>query len=163
MKDAEYQAYRLGIPLRTRHNEVAPNQFECAPLFEEVNLAIDHNILLMDIMQKTARRHNFKVIFHEKLFAGINGSGKHNNFSIMTDTNDNLLSLSRNPISNLKFLTFLLNIINAVNDYPELLRASIASASNDLRLGGNEAPPAIMSVILGDYLTNILNIIKKSS
>jgi len=163
MKDLEYQAYILGIPLRTRHNEVAPNQFECAPLFEDVNLAVDHNILLMDIMQKTARRHNFRVIFHEKPFSGINGSGKHNNFSLMTDTGENLLSPGKNPISNLKFLTFLLNIIKAVNEYPELLRASIATASNDLRLGGNEAPPAIMSVFLGDYLTKVLNTIKNSS
>jgi glutamine synthetase len=160
MKDIEYQAYRLGIPLRTRHNEVAPNQFECAPLFEDVNLAVDHNILLMDIMQKTARRHHFRILFHEKPFAGINGSGKHNNFSLMTDTGDNLLSPGKNPISNLKFLTFLLNIIKAVNDYPDLLRASIATASNDLRLGGNEAPPAIMSVFLGEHITNILNSIK---
>jgi glutamine synthetase len=162
MKDVEYQAYLLGIPLRTRHNEVAPNQFECAPLFEEINLAIDHNVLLMDIMGKIARRHHFRVLLHEKPYSGINGSGKHNNFSLMTDKGDNLLSPGKTPESNLKFLTFFLNIIEAVNNQNDLLRASIASASNDLRLGGNEAPPAIMSVFIGEQLTSILNAIEKS-
>ncbi|MCX6230614.1 MAG: glutamine synthetase III [Bacteroidetes bacterium] len=162
MKDVEYQSYLLGIPLRTRHNEVAPNQFECAPLFEEINIAIDHNVLLMDIMSKTARRHHFRVLLHEKPYSGINGSGKHNNFSLQTDKSENLLSPGKTPESNLKFLTFFLNIIEAVNNKNDLLRASIASASNDLRLGGNEAPPAIMSVFIGEQLTAILNDIEKS-
>jgi glutamine synthetase len=162
MKDVEYQSYLLGIPLRTRHNEVAPNQFECAPLFEEINIAIDHNVLLMDIMSKTARRHHFRVLLHEKPYSGINGSGKHNNFSMMTDKGENLLSPGKTPESNLKFLTFFLTIIEAVNNKNALLRASIASASNDLRLGGNEAPPAIMSVFIGEQLTAILNNIEKS-
>ncbi len=162
MKDVEYNAWLLGIPLRTRHNEVAPNQFECAPLFEEINLAIDHNVLLMDLMSKIARRHHFRVLLHEKPYSGINGSGKHNNFSLMTDKGDNLLSPGKTPESNLKFLTFFLNIIEAVNTKNDLLRASIASASNDLRLGGNEAPPAIMSVFIGEQLTHILNAIEKS-
>ena len=162
MKDFEYQAYLLGIPLRTRHNEVAPNQFECAPLFEEINIAIDHNMLLMDLMGKIARRHHFRVLLHEKPYSGINGSGKHNNFSLMTDNGKNLLSPGKTPESNLKFLTFFLNIIQAVNNKNDLLRASIASASNDLRLGGNEAPPAIMSVFIGSQLTSILNAIEKS-
>jgi len=162
MKDVEYHAYLLGIPLRTRHNEVAPNQFECAPLFEEINIAIDHNVILMDIMGKIARRHHFRVLLHEKPYSGINGSGKHNNFSLMTDKGDNLLSPGKTPESNLKFLTFFLTIIQAVNTKNDLLRASIASASNDLRLGGNEAPPAIMSVFIGEQLTAILNAIEKS-
>jgi glutamine synthetase len=162
MKDVEYQAYLLGIPLRTRHNEVAPNQFECAPLFEEINIAIDHNVLLMDLMSKIARRHHFRVLLHEKPYSGINGSGKHNNFSMMTDTGENLLSPGKTPESNLKFLTFFLTIIEAVNAKNDVLRASIASASNDLRLGGNEAPPAIMSVFIGEQLTAILNNIEKS-
>ncbi|MFZ4741041.1 MAG: glutamine synthetase III [Bacteroidales bacterium] len=162
MKDVEYQAYLLGIPIRTRHNEVAPNQFEAAPLHEEINIAIDHNVLLMDIMSKTARRHHFRVLMHEKPYSGINGSGKHNNFSLMTNQGDNLLSPGKTPASNLKFLTFFLCIIEAVNSKNDLLRASIASASNDLRLGGNEAPPAIMSVFIGEQLTAILNDIEKS-
>ncbi|MFZ4799808.1 MAG: glutamine synthetase III, partial [Bacteroidia bacterium] len=162
MKDFEYNAFLLGIPLRTRHNEVAPNQFECAPLFEDINIAIDHNVLLMDIMSKIARRHHFRVLLHEKPYSGINGSGKHNNFSLMTDTGDNLLSPGKTPESNLKFLTFFLTIIKAVQAKNDLLRASIASASNDLRLGGNEAPPAIMSVFIGEQLTAILNAIEKS-
>lgn len=162
MKDFEYNAFLLGIPLRTRHNEVAPNQFECAPLFEDINIAIDHNVLLMDIMSKIGRRHHFRVLLHEKPYSGINGSGKHNNFSLMTDTGDNLLSPGKTPESNLKFLTFFLTIIKAVQAKNDLLRASIASASNDLRLGGNEAPPAIMSVFIGEQLTAILNAIEKS-
>ncbi len=162
MKDVEYQSYLLGIPIRTRHNEVAPNQFECAPLHEEINIAIDHNVLLMDIMSKTARRHHFRVLMHEKPYSGINGSGKHNNFSLMTDQGDNLLSPGKTPASNMKFLTFFLAIIEAINVKNDLLRASIASASNDMRLGGNEAPPAIMSVFIGEQLTAILNAIEKS-
>ncbi|MBG9375786.1 glutamine synthetase III [Panacibacter sp. DH6] len=156
MRDFEQEAYKLGIPLRTRHNEVAPAQFECAPIFEEVNLAVDHNILLMDIMERVARRHKLKVLFHEKPFAGINGSGKHNNWSLATDTGVNLLAPGKTPKTNLMFLTFFVNSIKAVHDYADVLRASIASAGNDHRLGANEAPPAIISVFIGEYLTKVL-------
>lgn len=157
MIDMEYESHKLGIPLKTRHNEVAPNQFECAPVFEEINLAIDHNQLLMDVMEKVARRHHFKVLFHEKPFAGVNGSGKHNNWSLGTNTGKNLLSPGNTPKSNLQFLTFFINTIKAVHDHADLLRASIASASNDHRLGANEAPPAIMSVFLGSQMDAMLN------
>ena len=156
MRDFEQEAYKLGIPLRTRHNEVAPAQFECAPIFEEVNLAVDHNILLMDVMERVARRHKLKVLFHEKPFAGINGSGKHNNWSLSTDTGVNLLAPGKTPKTNLMFLTFFVNSIKAVHDYADVLRASIASAGNDFRLGANEAPPAIISVFIGEYLTKVL-------
>lgn len=161
MKDFEYEAYRLGIPVKTRHNEVAPNQFECAPLHEEANLAVDHNQLLMDIMKRVARRHKFRVLFHEKPFAGINGSGKHCNWSVATDTGVNLLSPGKNPKSNLQFLTFLVNVLKAVNDNSDLLRASVINETNSYRLGGHEAPPAIISVFLGTYLTNMLESIAK--
>ncbi|NLJ07175.1 MAG: glutamine synthetase type III [Sphingobacteriales bacterium] len=157
MKEVEIEAYKLGIPLKTRHNEVAPNQFECAPVFEEINLAIDHNMLFMDIMDKIARHHHFRVLFHEKPYKGINGSGKHCNWSLMTNTGKNLLSPGKSPKSNLLFLTFLVNTIKAVNDNERLLRASIASTGNAHRLGGHEAPPAIISVFIGSYLTNVLN------
>jgi len=157
MRDYENEAYKLGIPLRTRHNEVAPSQFEAAPVFEEVNLAVDHNTLLMDVMSRVAKRHRLKVILHEKPFAGINGSGKHNNWSMATDTGVNLLAPGKTPKTNLMFLTFFVNTIKAVHDYADLLRASIASAGNDYRLGGNEAPPAILSVFIGQYLTNVLD------
>jgi glutamine synthetase len=157
MRDLETECMLLGIPVKTRHNEVAPNQFELAPIYEESNLAVDHNSLLMDVMGKVASRHNFKVLFHEKPFAGINGSGKHNNWSLATDTGVNLLGPGKTPMSNLQFLTFFINTIKAVNDNEELLRASIASASNDHRLGANEAPPAIISVFIGEQLTNVLN------
>ncbi len=156
MEDFECEAYKLGIPVKTRHNEVAPNQFECAPIHEEVNLAVDHNQLLMDIMKRIARRHKFRVLFHEKPFAGINGSGKHNNWSMATDTGVNLLSPGKNPKTNLQFLTFLVNVIKAVNDSNNVLRASVMSASNSCRLGGHEAPPAIISIFVGSYLTNML-------
>ncbi|MFM2394156.1 MAG: hypothetical protein RLZZ546_2138 [Bacteroidota bacterium] len=156
MKDLEQECMLLGIPVKTRHNEVAPNQFELAPIFEEINLAVDHNSLLMDVMQKVAERHNFKVLMHEKPFAGINGSGKHNNWSMATDTGVNLLSPGKTPTSNLQFLTFFINTIKAVYTYEELLRASIASAGNDHRLGANEAPPAIISIFIGDQLTKVL-------
>jgi glutamine synthetase len=156
MVDFEFEALKLGIPVRTRHNEVAPGQFECAPTFEEVNLAIDHNALLMDLMQKIAEKHSFKVLFHEKPFAGINGSGKHNNWSMSTDTGINLLAPTSKPKENLRFLTFLVNVIKAVNDNADLLRASIASAGNEHRLGANEAPPAIVSIFLGAQLTRTL-------
>ncbi|MEI6050022.1 MAG: glutamine synthetase III [Bacteroidota bacterium] len=162
MEDFECEAYRLGIPVKTRHNEVAPNQFECAPIFEEVNLAVDHNQLLMDIMKRVARKHKFRVLFHEKPFAGINGSGKHNNWSMATNTGVNLLSPGKNPKTNLQFITFLVNVIKAVNDNNEVLRASVMNESNSYRLGGHEAPPAIISIFLGTYLINMLeNIARK--
>jgi len=157
MRDLETESMLLGIPVKTRHNEVAPNQFELAPIYEEANLAVDHNSLLMDLMQKVADRHHFKVLFHEKPFAGVNGSGKHNNWSLSTDTGINLLAPGKTPMSNLQFLTFFVNTIKAVHDNEELLRASIASATNDHRLGVNEAPPAIMSVFIGDQLSKVLH------
>ncbi|WP_179022445.1 glutamine synthetase III family protein [Winogradskyella forsetii] len=157
MRDLENECMLLGIPVKTRHNEVAPNQFELAPIFEEANLAVDHNSLLMDVMQKIAKRHNFKVLLHEKPFAGVNGSGKHNNWSLSTNTGVNLLSPGKTPMSNLQFLTFFINTIKAVQIHEELLRAAIASASNDHRLGANEAPPAIISVFIGQQLTKVLN------
>jgi glutamine synthetase len=157
MQDFEQESYKLGIPLRTRHNEVAPAQFECAPIFEEVNIAVDHNTLLMDVMAKVAKRHKLKVLLHEKPFAGVNGSGKHNNWSLATDTGVNLLSPGKTPRTNLMFLTFFVNTIKAVHDYADLLRGSIASANNDHRLGANEAPPAIISVYAGKYLTEVLD------
>lgn len=157
MRNFEEEAYKLGIPLRTRHNEVAPSQFECAPIFEEVNIAVDHNILLMDVMDRVARRHKLRTLLHEKPFAGINGSGKHNNWSMATDTGVNLLAPGKTPKTNLMFLTFFVNTIKAVHDYSDIMRASIASAGNDHRLGANEAPPAIISVFIGEYLTKVLN------
>jgi glutamine synthetase len=156
MYDLELESMKLGIPLRTRHNEVAPGQYECAPMFEEINLAVDHNQLLMDLMEEVGRRHGFKSLLHEKPFAGINGSGKHNNWSLITDTGVNLLSPGNNPIENLQFLTFFIISIKAFADAAPILRASIASASNDHRLGANEAPPAIMSVFIGSSLTKVL-------
>ncbi len=161
MRDYEEEAYKLGIPLRTRHNEVAPAQFECAPIFEEVSIAVDHNILLMDIMDRVARRHKLRVLFHEKPFAGINGSGKHNNWSMATDTGINLLAPGKTPKTNFMFLTFFVNTIKAVHDYADILRASIASAGNDHRLGANEAPPAIISVFIGQYLNKVLQDVKE--
>lgn len=156
MRDLEQECMLLGIPVKTRHNEVAPNQFELAPIFEETNLAVDHNCLLMDIMSKVAERHDFKVLLHEKPFKGVNGSGKHNNWSLATDTGVNLLSPSKTPMNNLQFLTFFVNTIKAVNEYEALLRGAIATASNDHRLGANEAPPAIISVFIGEQLTKVL-------
>jgi glutamine synthetase len=163
MVDFEFEALKLGMPVRTRHNEVAPGQYEVAPTFEEVNLAIDHNALLMDLMDKVAERHNLKVLFHEKPFAGINGSGKHNNWSMTTNTGVNLLAPSSKPKETLRFLTFLVNVIKAVHDHADLLRASIASAGNEHRLGANEAPPAIMSVFLGQTLTKALEDLETKS
>jgi len=162
MRDFEYESHLLGIPVATRHNEVAPNQFECAPMFEEVNIANDHNLLLMDVMEKTASKHNFRVLLHEKPFAGINGSGKHNNWSMATDTGVNLLQPGKNPKSNMQFLTFFVNTIMAIHDNADLLRASIASAGNDHRLGANEAPPAIISVFIGSQLTKMLDDMEES-
>ncbi len=157
MQDFEQESYKLGIPLRTRHNEVAPSQFECAPIFEECNIAVDHNTLLMDVMNKVAKRHKLKALLHEKPFAGVNGSGKHNNWSLATDTGVNLLSPGKTPRTNLMFLTFFVNAIKAVHDYDDLLRGAIASANNDHRLGANEAPPAIISVYIGKYLSDVLD------
>ena len=162
MQDFEMEALKLGIPLKTRHNEVAPSQFECAPLYEEINLAIDHNQLLMDLMEKIGKRHNFKVLLHEKPYAGINGSGKHNNWSLITDTGKNLLAPGKTPKNNLMFLTFFVNTIRAVYEHSDLLRASIASVSNDHRLGANEAPPAIISMFLGSQLNDVLDEIETS-
>ncbi|MCW8311496.1 glutamine synthetase III [Sphingobacterium thalpophilum] len=156
MVDLENEALKLGIPLKTRHNEVAPSQFECAPMYEEINLAIDHNQLLMNVMEQVALRHNFKVLLHEKPYSGVNGSGKHNNWSLITNTGVNLLSPGKTPKNNLMFLTFFVNTIKAVYEHADLLRASIASASNDHRLGANEAPPAIISIFLGSQLDELL-------
>ncbi|MEZ5013952.1 MAG: glutamine synthetase III [Chitinophagales bacterium] len=161
MVDFEMECHKLGIPVRTRHNEVAPGQFECAPMFVEVNLAVDHNLLVMDVMEKVARHHHLRVLFHEKPFAGVNGSGKHNNWSMATDTGKNLLSPGKTPRNNMLFLTFFINTIKAVHDYADLLRASIASASNDHRLGANEAPPAIISVFVGSALRSVLHEIEE--
>jgi glutamine synthetase len=157
MLDFETEALKLGIPLKTRHNEVAPSQFECAPIYEEINLAIDHNQLLMDVMEKVAKRHNFKVLLHEKPYAGVNGSGKHNNWSLITNTGKNLLSPGKTPKNNLMFLAFFVNTVKAVHEHADLLRASIASVNNDHRLGANEAPPAIISIFLGSQLNDVLD------
>jgi glutamine synthetase len=157
MRDFENESYKLGIPLRTRHNEVAPAQFECAPIFEELNLAVDHNTLLMDVMNRVAKRHKLKVLLHEKPFAGINGSGKHNNWSMATNTGVNLLAPGKTPKTNLMFLAFFVNTIKAVHDHSDLMRSAIASAGNDHRLGANEAPPAIISAYIGQFLNNVLN------
>jgi glutamine synthetase len=157
MKELEHSAIQLGIPLKTRHNEVAPGQFELAPIYEEANLSVDHNSLVMDLMSKIASKHDFMVLFHEKPFEGINGSGKHNNWSLSTNTGVNLLSPGKTPMSNLQFLTFFINTIAAVLSHEALMRASIASASNDFRLGSNEAPPAILSVFIGKQLTAVLD------
>jgi glutamine synthetase len=157
MRDFESECLRLGIPIKTRHNEVAPNQFECAPVFEEANLAVDHNQLLTDVMAKVARRHHFRILLHEKPFAGINGSGKHNNWSLSTNTGKNLLSPGRTPKNNLQFLTFFINTLKAVHTHADLMRAAIASAGNDHRLGANEAPPAIISAFIGSQLTKVLD------
>jgi glutamine synthetase len=157
MREFEMESILLGIPVTTRHNEVAPNQFECAPIFEECNLANDHNLLLMDLMEKIARKHDFRVLLHEKPFAGVNGSGKHNNWSLSTNTGVNLLAPGKNPKTNLQFLTFFVNTIKAIHDNADLLRACIASAGNDHRLGANEAPPAIISTFIGTQLSGLLD------
>jgi glutamine synthetase len=161
MMDLENEAYKLGIPVKTRHNEVAPNQFELAPIFEEVNLANDHNQMIMDLMNKIGRHHGFRVLLHEKPFSGINGSGKHNNWSLSTNTGVNLYSPGKNPKSNTQFLTFIVNTIKAVYDNQDLLRASIVSASNSHRLGANEAPPAIISTFLGTEVSAMLDQIEE--
>jgi glutamine synthetase len=161
MKDFEIEAWKLGIPVRTRHNEVAPSQFEVAPLFEEVNVANDHNQLLMDVMVRVAEKHELIVLFHEKPFAGLNGSGKHNNWSLITNTGINLFAPSRSARENLQFLTFFVNTIKAVHEHADLLRASIATAGNDFRLGANEAPPAIMSTFIGTQMNAVLDELEK--
>lgn len=163
MRDLEIECHLLGIPVRTRHNEVGPGQYELAPMYEEVNVAVDHNQLLMDLMDRVARRHKLRVLLHEKPFAGVNGSGKHNNWSMATDTGKNLLSPGKEPSKNLRFLTFFVNTIKAVHTYADVLRASVASASNDHRLGANEAPPAIISVFIGETLSNVLDAIEEGA
>lgn len=162
MVEFEIESHKLGIPVMTRHNEVAPGQFEVAPIYEEINKATDHNQLLMDVMEKVAEKHNLKVLLHEKPFAGVNGSGKHNNWSLITDTGVNLFQPSNSARENLQFLTFLVATVKSVFDHADLLRASIASAGNDFRLGANEAPPAIMSVFLGGTLSDVLDELEKN-
>jgi len=162
MQELEIEAHRLGIPIKTRHNEVAPNQYECAPVFEEANLSVDHNQLIMHLMETIARRHDFTVLFHEKPYSGINGSGKHNNWSLATNTKENLLSPGKTPEKNHQFLTFLVNIIKAVHNHADLIRSIIATPGNDHRLGANEAPPAIISVFLGTHLSAMIDMIEKS-
>ncbi len=163
MAEMEYEAHRLGIPIRTRHNEVAPNQFECAPVYEETNISIDHNQLLMHLMEKVARKHDFQVLLHEKPYKGVNGSGKHNNWSIATDTGINLLSPGKTPISNFRFLTFMVIVLKAVDRYADVLRAHIASAGNDHRLGAHEAPPAIISVFIGSQMSKTMDEIERQA
>ena len=163
MLDLEIECHRLGIPARTRHNEVAPNQFELAPIFEETNLANDHNLLLMTLMSEVARRHNFRVLLHEKPFAGVNGSGKHNNWSLGTDKGVLLFAPGKTPAANLQFITFVANVMAAVNKHNALLKASIASATNAHRLGANEAPPAIISVFTGSQLADIFDRLENST
>ena len=163
MEELEYESYALGIPVKTRHNEVAPNQFELAPIYEECNLAVDHNLLVMSLMEKIARRHSFRVLLHEKPFKGINGSGKHNNWSLSTDTGINLLAPGKDTEENLRFITFVVNILAAVLKNNGLLKASISSATNAHRLGANEAPPAIISVFLGTQVSDILDKFENSS
>lgn len=163
MKELEQEAYALGIPVKTRHNEVAPNQFELAPIYEECNLAVDHNLLVMSLMDKVARKHSFRILFHEKPFKGINGSGKHNNWSIGTNTGINLLSPGKDQVDNLRFITFIVNILAAVHKNNGILKASISSATNAHRLGANEAPPAIISIFLGTQVSDILDKFENSS
>ena len=157
MRELEYEALKAGIPVKTRHNEVAPNQFEMAPIFEDVNLANDHNLLIMSIMERVAEKHHFRVLLHEKPYAGVNGSGKHCNWSMSTNTGVNLLAPGKNPYQNLQFITFLVNVLMAVQRHNGLLKASIVSATNEHRLGANEAPPAIISVFLGKQISAVLD------
>ncbi|NOX47617.1 MAG: glutamine synthetase type III [Chlorobi bacterium] len=161
MQDLEHESHRLGIPVKTRHNEVAPNQFECAPVYEEANISVDHNQLIMHLMEKVARRHDFQVLLHEKPYKGVNGSGKHNNWSIATDTGVNILAPGKTPISNFRFLTFIVNVLKGVDKYADVLRAHIATSGNDHRLGAHEAPPAIISVFVGTKISNTLDEIEK--
>jgi glutamine synthetase len=161
MKDFETEAYKLGVVLKTRHNEVAPNQFEFAPYHAEANLSVDQNLMMMILMRKIAKRHKLKVLFHEKPFAGINGSGKHCNWSLVTDKGVNLLSPGKTPRKNIQFLSFFVSVIKAVYEHHHLLMASVASLNNSHRLGGNEAPPAVMSVFVGRTLSSVLDSIEK--
>jgi glutamine synthetase len=163
MQELEMESHKLGIPVKTRHNEVAPNQFECAPVFEEANVSVDHNQLVMRVMEIVAKRHHFTVLFHEKPYAGVNGSGKHNNWSLATNTKENLLTPGNTPEKNLRFLTFMVNIVKAVHDNADLIRSIIATPGNDHRLGANEAPPAIISIFLGSQLTKLWDAIEKSA
>ena len=162
MHELELEAHRLGVPIKTRHNEVAPAQYECAPVYQEANMAVDQNQLIMHLMDNIAKRHDFTVLFHEKPYSGINGSGKHNNWSLATDTKENLLSPGKTREKNIRFLTFIVNILKAVNDNADLIRATIATPGNDHRLGANEAPPAIISVFLGTQISNMLDLIEKN-
>jgi glutamine synthetase len=162
MRDFEIECHKLGIPVSTRHNEVAPGQFEVAPFYEELNVANDHNQLMMDIMRRVGERHELRVIFHEKPFAGLNGTGKHNNWSLVTNTGVNLFQPSSSARENLQFLVFFVNTIKAVYDHADLLRASVANSGNDYRLGANEAPPAIMSVFIGSQLSAVLDDLEQS-
>src|SRR5947209_3026411 len=163
MTDSEAQQFKHGVPVKTRHNEVAPSQYEIAPIFEDSNLATDHNQLVMEVIRKTATNYGLAALFHEKPFAGINGSGKHNNWSMATDDGENLLNPGDTPHDNAQFLVFCTAVIRAVAKYPELLRVSVASAANDHRLGANEAPPAIMSVFLGDQLQDVIGQLEKGA
>ena len=163
MRELEFEALKAGIPVRTRHNEVAPNQFEMAPIFEDVNLANDHNLLIMSIMERVAEKHHFRVLLHEKPYAGVNGSGKHCNWSLQTNTGINLLAPGKNPYQNLQFITFLVNVLMAVHRHNGLLKASIVSATNEHRLGANEAPPAIISVFLGKQISEVLDKLERAS
>ena len=158
MHDLDEELWKLGIPAKTKHNEVAPAQHELAPVFDTTNVAVDHNQLTMEIMKKVADKHNMVCLLHEKPFEGINGSGKHNNWSMSTDTGVNLLDPGKTPAENTQFLVFLVAVIKAVDDYADLLRVSVASAGNDHRLGANEAPPAIVSIFLGDELLSLIHI-----
>jgi len=161
MHDAEEELFKLGIPAKTRHNEVAPSQFEIAPIFEEANIAVDHNQLIMDTLKSIAKKHGLACLLHEKPFAGVNGSGKHLNWSLADDKGNNLLNPGTTPHDNIQFLVFLIATVRAVYRHADLLRAAVASYSNDYRLGANEAPPAIISVFLGEQLTKILEDIEK--
>lgn len=163
MKDLEVQALELGIPCKTRHNEVAPNQFELAPIYEECNLAVDHNMLLMSLMKRVAHKHSFRVLLHEKPFAGVNGSGKHNNWSLCTDTGVLLHAAGKTPADNLRFVVFIVETLMGVYKHNGLLKASIMSATNAHRLGANEAPPAIISSFLGKQLTDLLDHIERQT
>lgn len=163
MTDLEIESLKLGIPVKTRHNEVAPNQFELAPVYEEMNLSNDHNLLIMSVMERVANRHHFRVLLHEKPFSGVNGSGKHCNWSMRTNTGVNLLAPGKNAATNLQFITFLVNVLMAVQKHNGLLKASISSATNAHRLGANEAPPSIISVFLGTQITDVLNKLEKAS
>ena len=163
MHDLEEELWKLGVPVKTKHNEVAPSQHELAPVFETANIAVDHNQLTMEVMKKVADKHNYACLLHEKPFEGVNGSGKHNNWSLQTNTGINLLDPGKHPAQNLRFLVFLMATIAAVDDYADLLRLSVATAGNDHRLGGNEAPPAIVSVFIGDELTAVLQSIEEGT